>query len=202
MNKFEEFQQNYEKSVATIKRFLNPDLTQTPQMHKLVQWMLETDANPYAYLPETWASALGSAQGFANLLYHIHHAIYDDGDICFVAVNAEPRIVFAHPSDQDFRERVLSEQEKQLAKTKVFGREQSYTIEVLAIEPNEFGELYDAYYLADLQRCFSTDAARFGIDFAVEHYNHYQLFSEDWPETCAEQIAKWEKFYQKTKGTT
>ena len=140
MRKLKEFEKAYREALKNIAAFCD-DL----ELGELTRWMLETDANPYAYLPEGWASALETAEGFSSLLNHIHHAVYDDGDITFVTVNGEPRIVFAHQADSDFREAVLSQQEKDLEKRPIFGKLRPQEIEVLNdLKPSEFGKLYDA----------------------------------------------------------
>lgn len=110
-----------------------------------------------------------------------HHAIYDDGDITFVAVNDEPRIVFAHRFDDDFRDSCLSETEKYIEKRNFeLGRDRSYEIKVLDIKPNEFGSLYDAFQREDIKRCFLNDAETHDVEFAVKHYRQYNCFCEEW----------------------
>lgn len=174
-NKFEAFQKNYDEAVETIKRFLEPSKYE-PQMNGLVKWMMETDANPYSYLPHGWAGATGSAEGFAGLLHTIHHALYDDGDITFVTVNEEPRIVFVWRHEDNFRNYVLSEQEKDLEKR----WSSEYRIEVLDIKPDEFGPLYDAYYVKEIKHWFMDDAEVHGVEYVVKHYQKYKLFDPAW----------------------
>jgi hypothetical protein len=196
MRKLKEFEKAYREALKNIAAFCD-DL----ELGELTRWMLETDANPYAYLPEGWAGALETAEGFSSLLNHIHHAVYDDGDITFVTVNGEPRIVFAHQADSDFREAVLSQQEKDLEKRPIFGKLRPQEIEVLNdLKPSEFGKLYDAYQEKDLRRCFSIDAGRLGIDFATGVYNRYTCFSQNWEQECAEEIKKWANFYNKKRS--
>ena len=174
-NKFAAFQKNYDEAVETIKRFLEP-YQYEPQMNGLVKWMMETDANPYAYLPHAWAGSTGSAEGFASLLHYIHHAVYDDGDITFVTVNGEPRIVFVWRHEENFRNYVLSEQEKDLEKR----WSSEYVIEVLDIKPDEFGPLYDAYHAEQIKHWFMSDAERHNVDYALKHYQKYKLFDPAW----------------------
>ena len=195
MNRLEVFKDNYEQSMQTIERLR----TEPSTMKDLVNWMLTTDANPYAYLPEGWASAMESADSFAALLHNIHHAVYDDGDITFVTVNGEPRIVFVWQHEDNFRDYVLTRQEKELEKREVFGRTRPYDIQVLKIEPHEFGPAYDAYQIEDLKNCFAVDAGRNGIDFAVEHYSKYNCYDPSWVDECASEITKWANFYDRTQ---
>lgn len=189
MDQFEKFNQSHFAAIEIIKRFMEPGRYE-PQMDKLVKWMLETDANPYSYLPEEWASAFGSAQGFASLLHYIHHAVYDDGEITFVRVNGGPRIVFAcHEGDDDkFRNLVLTEQEKEIEKRPIFGRCRPYEIEVLDITPNEFGPLYNEFQSAEVKHWFINDAASHGTEWAAEHYRKYHCWNEAWITECDDAV--------------
>lgn len=195
MTQFSKFQESYNKAIETIELMLVPSEYEPP-IHGLVKWMLETDANPYSYLPEYWAGRVGSAEGFAGLLEYIYHAVYDDGDITFVTVDDEPRIVFAYQSEENFRNSVLTKQEQDLEKRPVFGVVRERAIKVIDIEPDDFPGIYKDWQIKDLQRCFAVDAARMGLDFAIKHYSEYQCYSDTWPAECKDEISKWEKVYQ------
>lgn len=196
--KFQEFQDSYENSVSTIKYYLEPGPYE-PHMHELIRWMMETDANPYAYLQHQWAGCLDTADGFCGLISHIHHAIYDDGDITFVKVNDQPRIVFARADDENFRDVVLTETEKHMERDIKKKFRVKYDIEILDIKPNEFGVLYDEYHVNDIKRCFCCDAGRCGIEFAVESYKQYKCFNESWVQELDADIKKWRNFYDGMK---
>jgi hypothetical protein len=198
MTKFEIYKKVYEDAVKSIQRFIDDP----SDMNEFAAWLMDTDANPYSYLEQGYADLMSTAEGCAGLLETIHHAVYDDGDITFVTVDDQPRIVFAHRFDEGFRDVVLCRQEKEIEKRLIFGKTKSYKIEVLDIKPNDFPKIYNAYQLSELKRCFSYDAGRNGIDFAVEHYRKYACFSEDWVEICADEIAKWSKFYHGSKTQT
>lgn len=200
MNRFKVFQSAHDDAIDAIHHFQNNN--DCAEMRELVNWLLTTDANPYAFLPEEWAPSLNTAESFADLLHCIHHAVYDDGAITFVAVNDEPRIVFVNQYEDNFRDRVLTNQEKEIEKRTIFGKTSKYDVTVLDITPNEFGPLYDAFNLKDLQRCFSIDAGRLGIKFATDVYSKYACFTSNWVEQCADEIAKWASFYSKIKKDT
>ncbi len=181
--KFAAFQKSYDEAIVTINRFLEPSPYE-PQMNGLVKWMMETDANPYSYLPEGWAGSTGSAECFAGLLYTIHHALYDDGDITFVTVNDEPKIVFVWQHEDNFRNYVLSEQQKDLEKR----WDTKYDIRVLNIKPDEFGPLYDKYFAKQIKHWFMNDAEDHSLEFAIEHYqSKYKLFNPAWIKEQHEQ---------------
>lgn len=174
MNKLENFEKVHQEALAAIARFQQGP----PEMVGLVEWMLTTDANPYAYLPEGWAGAISCSTGFAGLLFAIRHAVLDDGDITFVTVNGEPRIVFADKWDDNFRNYVLSNQEGRM----VIDMDSEFDIKVLDISPNEFGALHDAFQAKWVKKCFMSDARRQGVDFAVKHYREYKCFNDSWIE--------------------
>ena len=187
MNLFAKFESAHREALDNINHLLN----EPSEMQGLVKWMVDTDANPYGYLPHGWAGALSSAESFSSLLDYIHHAVFDDGDITFVSVNGEPRITFQNQWDDGFRDRVLTEQELEMEKRAILGRVRSYEVAVLNIEPNEFGDTHDAWRVKDLKRCFSIDAARHGVAFANEHYMRYKFWTPEWEVECAGEIVRW-----------
>jgi len=140
MDKFETFKLSYDKSVAEIKHYLKLDGHKSG-LAKLAEWFLTTDANPYSFLPHDWASSFNTAEGFSSLLKYIDHACYDDGDITFVKVLDEPRIVFAHRHDDWFEDLCFRDNEKEYMR-RTFKKVE---IEVLNIGPEEFGPIYDEY---------------------------------------------------------
>ena len=193
MNKFTTFQQNYDNAIATIKDFLCSD--DCAEMRGLAAWLMETDANPYSFLPEAWANSVNTADGMAGLLHYIHHAVYDDGDICFVAVNDEPRIVFASPHDNGFRDRVLTDQEKDIEKRNAQRGMRPHNITVLDIKPNAFGEVYNKWYTGWVRDCFIADADGHGTEWAAEHYRKYSCWKEEWITECEPEIEKHRALY-------
>lgn len=187
MNKFEKFQSNYDAAIESIKKFLEPGPYE-PQMNGLVKWMMETDVNPYSYLPEGWAGSTGSAEAFDSLLGYIHHAVYDDGDICFVTVDGAPRIVFAHQHDDNFRDRVLTAQEKSMELNPIYGNK--CEIVVLKIQPNEFGPMVEAVERDRIKQCFIWDSARNDVEWVATNYRKYKCWDESWIDECKEKVTK------------
>ena len=89
---------------------------------------------------------MSTATGCASLLHMIDHAVHDDGDITFVKVNGEPRITFAWRHEDNFRDLVLTSQEKEFEARRIDRIPHfKYEVEILDIKPAEFGPLYDAY---------------------------------------------------------
>ena len=173
--KFQKFKKSYDESIESIEHILSPS-TDEKSLADLALWMLETDCNPYGFLSEQWAECLSTAEGFDSLLHHLHHALYDDGDVTFVTVDGRPRIVFAHRFDDGFRERVLTKQE--LGLEPQFHKK--YQIEVLDIDPSEFGPLYDKHHTAWLKQCFLGDSRHGDIEHNANHYRKYKHWNESW----------------------
>lgn len=193
--KFQTFQDTYDEAVDTIERFLANEVDgYTPRMDGLVRWMMETDANPYGYLDWGWGGSLESAEKFAALLHHLHHALYDDGDVTFCTVDGEPRIIFANHHDDGFREKALHPQErdneaKNITNPRRPGWVFRYDVRALDITPSEFGPLYDAYHTAWIKQCFMHDS-RNDLEGNAKHYRKYQQFDESWVEEARQKHAE------------
>jgi hypothetical protein len=173
MKKFQEFQKNYDEAIETIKKFMEVGPYE-PQMNELVKWMLETDINPYSFLPPSYASGFSSAEVFASLLHEIHHAVYDDGDIAFIEVNKEPRIFFIDKYSRNLNERI----ENQL--NSFYGNNNVYNIKVLDITPNEFGPLCDEAHKQQTKEMFFFMALMHGIERGIIEYNTSEYWDEQW----------------------
>lgn len=186
MKKFEIFKKNYDEAIETINGFLEGPESMT----ELTKWLMTTDANPYSYLDHTWAGMSQTAEGMASLLNYIHHAVVDDGDITFVEVNGEPRIVFAHPSDDYFRDVVLTSQEKQFEESRILRGMDRIDIHVLDIKPNDFGKVYDEYHKEQVKWWFMRDAKYHSVEFAKEHYKEYNCWDEAWVEEFLESTSE------------
>jgi hypothetical protein len=100
MNRFEQYEQNYLKAVESIKEHIDTENCEEYEKDSalLCKFLFESDFNPYGlFVHETDAAKLhNSAQGFAGLCASIHHALVDDGDICFPVVDGSPKILFAN----------------------------------------------------------------------------------------------------------
>ena len=163
--RFERFQNNYNKAINIIQMY-QADET----MANITNWLLNTDINPHSFLDFEYADHLDSAEGFASLLDIIHHALVDDGDICFPIVDTEPRIVFSN--QHEFKPKEFPPEGNRRFIPKVDGFLESI---------DDFIRECDANHVTQLRRWFIHDAARFSsTDIAVEHYKKYKQFNPDW----------------------
>jgi hypothetical protein len=172
MNRLEQLEKNHTKYMEGIKKYAVSD---QPEMRALTDLLLETEANPWGFLPEVWASCTESSSGMYSLLNNIHHSLYDDGDISFPIVNGEPRIAFVWKGEDNYANYVLSETEKRMRDQ----YDSEYTIE-FCTDALDFVARHKEYHRTDIQRCFILDAAMHGITFAVNHYCEYANFDSDW----------------------
>lgn len=104
-------EQRHQEALAAIEQFRTHS---EPEMRAITEYLLETDANPYSFLPNGWGSALDTSTSFDRFLSVIHHALYDDGDISFPIVNGAPRMAFVWRNEDNYANYVLSDTEKNL----------------------------------------------------------------------------------------
>jgi hypothetical protein len=167
-NKFESFQLQYDTAIKTVQTMLS-----NPDMKQITQFLLDTDVCPYDIFHEDFAKMMSYAEGFTGVLHLIHHALVDDGDICFPVVDGQPMIAFC--DEQDFViETVLSK-----AFRSCRGKQKEPII-VFIDTIDEFIREAKAFHKTTVKRQFMFDARRQGLDFAIECYNHYNDFSDDW----------------------
>lgn len=165
MNRLDLFEQAHKTAMNEINMLLEKGT----ELSVLLKWMLETDANPYNYLPDGWAGALSSSTAFSSLASMLSHALCDDGDITFAEDRyGYPCIIFADRYD------VESEGE----------------YKVINVSPSEFIEAHDNRRLEELKKHFVTDAAIHGVEFAVQQYSSSCLFDPQWTETLKDDINK------------
>lgn len=172
--RFKKIEENYKSSLEHINKCLVD--TKYPELQALTKLFLETDVNPYSFLPEYFAPAFDTAGGLSSLLGTIHHALYDDGDISFPVVNGEPRIVFANLQDSDYEDAVLNETERYFKKE----RGNRYVIGQCK-DTLDFTKRFDSFHSKQVKNWFIDTAARFGVEFSVKHYCHsYSQFDPEW----------------------
>jgi hypothetical protein len=179
INRLEKFQKAHDEALENINSMLNTDKDYEQDFKLLIRWLMETEINPYSILPECWAGSVNDAVSFEGLCRHIHHAMVDDGEIEFITVNDEPRIVFVGAWEEKFEDRVLTEQEYDMKYRGYGGRSMTFNIVLLEKNVQKFIEARLAFDIADLRRCFEWDAAD-GLEHAIKHYGDNPLFKTEW----------------------
>lgn len=141
-----QWKDNYESALDLIETYRKPLTGRTVQMNEFVEWMITTEISPYSYLPFDWASSVYNATSFAELLDEIHYALHH-GCITFVTVNGAPRITFASPGDDDFRDQVITPIDRDTGeRMALMKRPSDITIDVLDITLVEFTQMCDEKY--------------------------------------------------------
>lgn len=149
--KFEIWRESFQASIDKIAGYhADVDL----DMQRLTRWLMETATNPYDFLTPSDAATFRSADLFAGLLHSIHHALVDDGEITFVAVNGRPMIVLA-ARDEIENVELRSAVECQIAERR--GTPRSYElldgVEGFIFRRNRYDEHKEAgYALVDARR--------------------------------------------------
>ena len=182
--RFEKFQQSYDEAIAGIHYLLETDKEYEKDVSTLVKWLMETDINPYSFLPANWAECLEDAVNFYILCRHIHHALVDDGCINFIKINDSPRISFIehYGNDEEYKNWVLTEQEKDWGENG-FGphnKKMEYIITHLK-NVNEFITAIEEYETNTLKQFVKFAVCRKNLE-QLEHYRECSRFNEEWIE--------------------
>ena len=185
MNHFAKFEKAHQEALAMIQSCL--DDVDEPELQAITKYLLETDANPYSFLPDGWAGCMTTSTGFQSLLHMIHHALYDDGDISFPIINGEPRVSFVWKNEENYANEVLNSTEKDFQKRHGNVYEVGQCKDIF-----DFIEKHKDYHRKDVKRFFIMDAVMYGWEFSVEHNSKYANFDPDW-EFDEEVIAEVEK---------
>ena len=104
MKRFELFDFNHQQSISEINEYLTSTKDYDKETITLIGWLLETDHNPYSIFHDMYdANGMSTSNGFAGLCNCIHHALVDDGDICFPVINNHPFISFKDKYDSNIQ---------------------------------------------------------------------------------------------------
>jgi hypothetical protein len=88
-----------------ITKLLN---SEEKEFSELVRFILESEINPWQYLPSGWEGSLYSAQNTESLLNTIHHALVDDGDMCWINTDIHgPFLAFIDKWDEEGIEKLV-----------------------------------------------------------------------------------------------
>lgn len=93
---------------------------------KLSQWLLSTTVSPYDFMPKDWHGFKSNPFSTDALFSIIHHALVDDGDICFVSLNIENKtlrhFMMFHPSYLDSFEQACIQENSHIIQSYINGR--------------------------------------------------------------------------------
>lgn len=186
MNKFEEFSMAYHKALKSIKEYQKNE-----DIGDLVNWLLETDSNPYSFLDDETAKYTGTAEGFSTLCHLFHHALIDDGDVSFYSIDGRPKIKFVWRYD------IEEETRTQISIDRTDGKPKLHKEEVPCVyhffnNYHEWIAAKEIYETEDLKRCYILDKEINGEEFANKHYAKYKRFDPEWKTLEVKRRKKYE----------
>ena len=187
--RMQRIEENYKEALQNIQSAL--DDNSAPELRALTKFFMETDISPYNFLPDGYAGGFNQAEGLSELISVIHHALYDDGDISFPIVSGDPRISFISQHEPNYKDYVLTPQEKLYEQ-----RYGPYKIE-FATDVYDFIEKVKSQHVDWLKKCFIKDVVRFGSEYTKMHYRTYLDYSESWENDLAEEILEKEEMFEK-----
>ena len=153
-DRYKSFEKVYLDSIETIKRYCDDE---NQEMRHIANWLMDTNGNPYSiFFDCDDASRMSCAEGMAELLHKIHHAMIDDGDITFRVIGGFPQITFDCVDEQT----------------------SSYPCKILD-NAFEFTEAFDKQRKRHLKKCFLLDYKKSGFDpLIVESYSKREEYSD------------------------
>jgi hypothetical protein len=104
MSKIDAFFENSDAQYAAAKISIGERTSEDSLCGRFSTWVVNNHAESHSiFLEHNYARLASDAFGMSGLLATIHHALKDDGDICFVDVgNLGPRAVFLWKGETDF----------------------------------------------------------------------------------------------------
>ena len=176
MDRLTVFNKAHQEALDDIQHLLSSTKEYDAEFVHLAKWLFVTDLNPYGILPDCWANGMDTSVGFAGLLHHIHHAMVDDGDICFPVYN-EPTIRFVSKHELDVK--TVGDY---VSTASLYFRSADDVVDDIKFlnSAYEFTMAADQHHLKWLRRCFLSDAGQQGVEFAVKHYSTYPEFDAAW----------------------
>lgn len=90
-----------DNAIEQISTYLTTDITYEQDFKKLIHWITYTDINPWSFMPVGYENSKNNPISYLSFLQNVHHAMVDDGEICFVSVvGKEAFILFANAHDE------------------------------------------------------------------------------------------------------
>lgn len=88
-------EENHQYCMEKIRGYLYSFEEYDKESTHLANWIVNNPRLAAPTLPDGWGNSLQSSSDLVGLLSNIHHALVDDGDICFPVYNGQPYISFA-----------------------------------------------------------------------------------------------------------
>jgi len=86
---------SYKRSQEDIDMYFNLSEDYDHDFVRVIKELLKTNRNPYSYLEPPFAEWKTCSEYCASFLRNLHHAMVDDGDVCFTStINHSPYLLF------------------------------------------------------------------------------------------------------------
>lgn len=94
----------FEEKFATAKEKYLSIMKGEDDAAILFKWIAENNINEWGIFHEG-ANGCDTLEGWVSMYHHLHHALYDDGDVTFVKTSIHgPRILFYWKNENNFEE--------------------------------------------------------------------------------------------------
>jgi hypothetical protein len=124
MNQYEQWEKATKDSSDYVLGVMESTPTDPEEKDFVVlsKFIFETEENPWGFLPSGWQESKSSAQAFEGFLCCLHHAMLDDGEVCFIedpthgpcmefnhSTEAEPIYLGRYHKDYETRDKRFNE---------------------------------------------------------------------------------------------
>ena len=92
----EQWNNSFDKAVASIEDFLTPhsnDYQELTELKTLCSWLITTQVSAYDFMPNGYKNFCSDPYSTNSLFKLIAHALLDDGDISFVTMKLDDKIM-------------------------------------------------------------------------------------------------------------
>ena len=144
-NKLTQFEKNFEIAKMKYAEIMEGE----NDAAILFKWLAENDINEWGVFHGN-AHYSDTLEGWINMYHHLHHALYDDGDVTFVKTKFQgPKIIFYWKKENNFEEVFMENIHDTLKESfKIVGymdTVQEYITEYERYEA-ERNEIYERFY--------------------------------------------------------
>lgn len=106
----EKWNQSFQETLIKIQTYLTSqenDSQEKKQFRLLANWMMETEINPYSFMPEKFTNFKDNPYQTKDTLALLQHAMVDDGDVSFVKMSIGDKVervfmIFAWSKEDNF----------------------------------------------------------------------------------------------------
>lgn len=144
-NKLTQFEKNFEIAKMKYAEIMEGE----NDAAILFKWLAENDINEWGVFHDN-AHYSDTLEGWINMYHHLHHALYDDGDVTFVKTKFQgPKIIFYWKKENNFEEMFMENIHDTLKESfKIVGYMDTVQEYIAEYEHHEAerNEIYERFY--------------------------------------------------------